>query len=518
MSSASMPPVDSVPSAKHGATRRQIRGSSLLLIGRSLSMAVNFAVQVLIVRYLTKTDYGAFAYALSIVAMGETIATFGLDRAVTRFVPMYHERQEFDKLFGTLLLVIGTILSLGLAMVLLVFGFQGVIARTLVGDQLAVALLVVLIVLSPIQALDDLIVGLFATFASPRSIFFRKHVLAPGLRLMVVVLLVVGRSDVFFLAIGYVATGVVGVVLYGVILFRVLQRQGLFAHFAARRVVVPLREVLGFTIPLLTSDLVYVLMNSSDAVLLEHFHGSEAVAAFRAVQPAAGLNQLVISSFTLLFTPLAARLFARGDREGLNNLYWQTAIWMAVISFPIFALTFSLAQPLTLLLYGQGYADSAVILALLSFGYYFNTALGFNGLTLKVLGKLRYVVVINVLAALVNVGINMVLIPRWGALGAAIGTGGTLVAHNVFKQVGLLLGTGVRLFDRRYVRVYAIIGVSALGLLVLQWVPLPHVVFHFLIAAVVSLLVLLVNRKRLDVVQTFPELLRLPLARRLFGG
>ena len=61
-------------------TTRQIRGSSLLLTGRMLSMAINFVVQILIVRNLSETEYGAFAYALSIVAFGQTIITFGLDR------------------------------------------------------------------------------------------------------------------------------------------------------------------------------------------------------------------------------------------------------------------------------------------------------------------------------------------------------------------------------------------------------------------------------------------------------
>ncbi|MFN8476214.1 MAG: hypothetical protein U0074_00090 [Kouleothrix sp.] len=68
----------------------------------------------------------------------------------------------------------------------------------------------------------------------------------------------------------------------------------------------------------------------------------------------------------------------------------QTAVWTSVLSFPIFALTFSMANPLTVILYGQKYASSAVLLALLSFGYYFNAALGFNGLTLKVYGRLRH--------------------------------------------------------------------------------------------------------------------------------
>jgi O-antigen/teichoic acid export membrane protein len=224
-----------------------------------------------------------------------------------------------------------------------------------------------------------------------------------------------------------------------------------------------------------------------------------------------------MTSFALLFTPMAARLFARDDREGINNLYWQTAIWIAVFSFPIFALSFSLAEPLTVLLFGARYEQSAIILALLSFGYYFNAALGFNGLTLKVFGKLRYIVTVNIAAALVNVGVNLLLIPRYGALGAAIGTCGTLVAHNFFKQAGLALGTGISLFEWRHLKVYTVIGLSALGLLLIQIAFSPPALVSLVLAGLASALVILINRSSLAVGQTFPELLRFPLMRRLFG-
>ncbi len=517
MNSTVATPIDATPGAKHTAARRQIRGSSLLLVGRLLSMGVNFAVQVLTVNYLAKTDYGAFAYALSIVALGETIAIFGLDRAITRFVPIYHERRDYSRLFGTILMVVGAVVSLGLAMLLFVYGLQGSLAQALIDDRQAIALLLILIALAPVQALDTLLVGMFAVFASPRSIFFRKYVLAPGLKLAVVLLLILGHSDVYFLAGGYLASGILGVAIYTAVLLRVLREQGLFQHFNLATIKIPAREVLIFTIPLLTSDLVYTMMNTIDTMLLGHFHDTLGVAAFRAVQPMAKLNQLVLSSFALLFTPVAARLFARNEREGINNLYWQTAIWIAVISFPIFALSFSLAQPLTLTLYGQRYADSAAILALLSFGYYFNAALGQNGLTLKVFGKVRYVVVVNLLAVVVNLVVNLLLIPRYGALGAAIGTSSTLVAHNIFKQAGLRFGTGINLFEWRYLKVYLIIGLSALGLLLVQAVLSPSVYVSFGLAALASLAVFRLNRRLLNIGQTFPELLRFTLVRRLFG-
>ena len=52
---------------------------------------MNFAVQVIIARYLSQESYGAFAYALSLVTLGETIVTFGLDRGVGRFLAVYDE-------------------------------------------------------------------------------------------------------------------------------------------------------------------------------------------------------------------------------------------------------------------------------------------------------------------------------------------------------------------------------------------------------------------------------------------
>jgi O-antigen/teichoic acid export membrane protein len=229
------------------------------------------------------------------------------------------------------------------------------------------------------------------------------------------------------------------------------------------------------------------------------------------------MNQLTMTSFQMLFTPLAARMFARKDYAGINDLYWQTAVWMAVISFPIFAVTFSLAQPLTVLLFTESYAASAPMLALLSLGYYFNTALGFNGLTIRVFGKMRYILIINTLAALVNLGMNLLLIPRYGAMGAAIGTSGTMIAHNIFKQIGLRLATGIGFFERHYFKVYLIIATSALGLLLVQITASPPIYLSSALAMLASLIVVGINRKSLNVGHMFPELLRFQVARRLFG-
>jgi hypothetical protein len=64
------------------------------------------------------------------------------------------------------------------------------------------------------------------------------------------------------------------------------------------------------------------------------------------------------------------------------------------------------------------------------------------------------------------------------------------------------------LFDWRYLRVYASIILGTLGLAVLQsWLSLP-IYLGVLLAGVISLVVLFLNRAVLKIEQTFPELLR----------
>lgn len=500
---------------KRDTTKKQIRGSSLLLAGKLLAMGINFACQVLIVRYLSTTDYGAWAYGLSVVAFCHNLAVFGLDRGITRFIPIFHEKEEYDKLFGTLILVFGSIL-LSSAVIIAAFNIAPEqVARLIKDKDQPLTLLFIMIFLIPTDALDGLLTGLFASFANPRAIFFRKHLLGPLLRLGVIMLLMLFNAQVTFLAYGYLAASGLGVAMYIVLLLRLMRRQGLFQHFNLQSIIIPAKEVFGFTIPLLSSDLVSILTNSANTLILGYFHSPSEVALYRVVLPAADFNKLVMTSFALLFTPSAARLFANKDFKAINDLYWRTAVWIGVLTFPIFALTFSMAKPVTLALYGARYESSWVFLQLMSFGYFFSAALGFNGLTLKVLGKLRYIVTINILAVVVNIGLNFLLIPKYGALGAAIGTSCTMVAHNIFKQAGLRFASGISIFDWNYLRFYLIIAGAAAALFLTTLFFSESIYVALPLVALTSFIVLKMCKDKLKVEETFPELLKIPFMKKL---
>jgi O-antigen/teichoic acid export membrane protein len=502
---------------KEDATRKQIRGSSLLLSGKVISVGINFVAQVLVVRYLSKTDYGAWAYALAIVAFFHGFSSLGLRRGITRFIPIYHEKEQFEKLFGTIFMTLGTIFLTGLIIIGSIYAAPGVISHLISGEDQPVTLILILIFMVPVQALDETVIGLFASFSNPRAIFFRKFVIGPGIKLIAILLVILFKSRVFLLAYAYLAGNVLAILLYAWMFMRLLQRYGLMKKFSLRKMNYPIVEVFSFTIPLLTSDLVTVLMHSSNTLMLGYFHNTAEVALYQVILPAAHFNKLVMMSFSLLYTPVAARLFAKENYKGINELYWQTAIWMGVLSFPLFALTFSMAESLVMNLYGARYEASWVFLQLLSIGYYFNVVMGFNGLTLKVLGKVRYVVIINIVAVILNLILNLIFIPHYGALGASIATCISMIIHNTLKQAGLKLASGIKIFDWHYFSYYLVITFAALGLFFCQRYLTDNIFILVGLVGMVSLAVLKLTQSKLNVNETFPEIMKLPLMKYIFS-
>jgi O-antigen/teichoic acid export membrane protein len=227
---------------------------------------------------------------------------------------------------------------------------------------------------------------------------------------------------------------------------------------------------------------------------------------------------MIHGNFMPLYLPSASRLFAKGDMVGINHLFWETSLWMSVLAFPIFLTTACFARPLTIFLYGARYASSAPILAILSLAYFINVIFAFNGVTLKVLGKIRLMVILNIVTPIIIVLFNLLLIPRYGAVGAAVATSAGMITQNLLRQLTLwLAGSGISFFEKRVVSFFLVLGMSAISLYLVQLFTPNNIYVAITLALTVSTFVLWLVKKHLKIADTFPEILRLPVVGRLLA-
>ena len=256
-------------------------------------------------------------------------------------------------------------------------------------------------------------------------------------------------------------------------------------------------------------------MKVGGVMVLALYHSVTQVAEYRAVFGVARLNTAITTSFATLFLPVIARLHARDEIDDLRRTYWHTAAFVAVFTFPIFALTGPLASVTTLTLFGSRYADSVPVLSILAVGYYLNVVFGFNVYTLQVCGRIRLLVGVNLFMASLNIGLCFILAGELGAVGIAIANCAALVSQNVINQWALRRSIHTGFIPRECWSSYLLIVGGAAGLWLLDLAASPGIVVSVLAAALVSAAVLFGSQKALRLADTFPELRRLPVVGRL---
>ena len=493
--------------------KRNVRGSTLLLVGRLVSLLFTVLTQIVIVRALSKSDYGVFAYAFTLTAAFRILLSLGQGRLLSRFMAKYEEERDYARMYGAILMAVGAIMvTATLLLAAMALGLAPLIGGSF-DNPSTTSVLLILMFLAPLNALDQVFVSIFAVFSKPTAIFFRKYLLTPALQLGVVVFISSTDGSVEELALGYVLSSAVGIGLYFWMFFGVMRDRGIAFRWGKDRVIFPFREVTSFSVPTLTTELVYLVTNTGSVIILGHYHGSKAVADFRAVLPAARLNQVVYQTFVTMFLPMTTRLHSRGDHKGVRETYWHSSHFLAVSTFPIMVMTTVFARVTTVTLFEQRYASASVVLVALSIGFYVSIALGFNVYVLQVYGRLKYLVYSNIGVCIVSLGLAFALSPKYGASGAAIASGATMAAQNIVNQIALVRVIGWGPDPMRWIRPYLAVAAGLLLLVVVRLVFDPGFIVAVLVSAVVSLGVLRLTRHALELLTMFPELRRVRLLR-----
>jgi O-antigen/teichoic acid export membrane protein len=419
-----------------------LKRSGIYALASMVSPCVVLALSPFLTRHLTRADYGALTVLTTAIALVAGVSQLGMGAAFFR-VYSYDYEQSVDRkhvLAMTLLLLLACAFPLLLVECLC----APWIAWLLLGnwDMTGVVRVAALVIF-----LQNLTVPGFAWLrAENRSISFAMISIA---NLLVNLGMTIALVGWYHLGIGgsLLATGC------GYLLVLVCTLPRLLWHTRRFRWRMDIaRALLSFGLPNAVSFASAWVLQLADRFLLAHMRSLSETATYGVAYTLGGaLSVVVLSPFSLAWP---STLFLIARRQDARQVFRLIFRWYSLfLLFMAYALT--LAGSFALMVFFPANYQSAgvvipmVALSTMFYGFYNYFTLGMN-----ICKKLWYAVLFLASAALINIGANLVLIPRYGSLGAAIAT---LLAY-------ALLAVATYILNQRIYRVSFEIGLAGLGL------------------------------------------------------
>ena len=211
----------------------------------------------------------------------------------------------------------------------------------------------------------------------------------------------------------------------------------------ARAVRAPwLRGFAPFSIPLGLAELMNAILQRADIVLLTGFVGPSGTAVYAAAE----FISRVIGNARYVFDGVAAPVFSEaihlGQHDRLRSNMLLMVRWVATAAAPISVTVVALRHDL-LALYGPAFQAGAVAIIVLALSHLVNATFGLAGYALLVSGRSRLLLANNVVVAIVNVALGLILIPRLGLLGAAIAALAGVVLVHTLVTIEVRLAYGI---------------------------------------------------------------------------
>jgi len=180
---------------------------------------------------------------------------------------------------------------------------------------------------------------------------------------------------------------------------------------------------------------------------------------FAAVGRYALAGLLIMQGLRVAVAPQLSRLLGAGRRDEAARVYRRTTLWIVVLSWPAYLLL-AVFAPAFLALFGAQFGGGATPLAVLAAAMLVNVGVGLVQTVLLMSGNSRAHLLATVAGLLLNVGAAVVLIPRHGALGAAIAWSLGIVTENALAAVLARRALGAPLGSTALVRAGALVAAA----------------------------------------------------------
>lgn len=398
-----------VPMRRPGIGTHYLRYS----FSNGMVLLAGFISFPILTRLLDNTQFGILRYYDTLMLLGVAIAKLGTPHAIVRFYPYDGDVAQM-RVFGTNLVALPLILSCALWGLFV----AGLTLWSWAGGRPVGPLVWCAVAMIPLMA----------------SISIVQMVVRAGERSDIVMTTrIAGRMLELLLVIGAVvwvqqsALAVYGGKIAAAVLLLAWLASWLRRNVQVARDAIDLaafRAALVFSLPLMANEIAFSILANMDRVLLKHLTGDFAAVGIYAIGYGLAMHLNVFIDVTLseAFTPVVTRVYETGGGRAVRALKERVLLPMTYAVIAIVGLLLVAGPDLLVALSGPDKAASGEVFVVvgITVSLYAWFAIGNYGLQLK--ERTVLVLMLTLGAALLNIVMNFILVPRMGYIGAAWST------------------------------------------------------------------------------------------------
>ncbi len=208
-------------------------------------------------------------------------------------------------------------------------------------------------------------------------------------------------------------------------------------------------EFWGFTGPRAFQATFQVVILWLDILIVGAITSAYQAGIYSAVSKLAIVGTFALEGNRLAIGPQLSALLARREHDRAAELYQSATRWLVLASWPLY-MVFAVFPAVVLGIFGPRYMAGASALAVLALAMLINLGTGNVTVVLLMGGKSSWSAINAGAALIVNVGLNLLLVPRIGILGAAIAWAASIVVDNVAAMVEIRWVLGLAPFGPGY--------------------------------------------------------------------
>ena len=414
----------------NGSLVKVAKGTTVIFIGTIVGMLFAFMGRLLIARQWSASDYGVFSLAFAILNISVIISTLGLQRGTSRSIAYARGKNENEKIQGFVSASLWLALAGSLILCFILFLVSEAIAENIFHEPALTTSLRIFSIAIPFFTLLNVFTGIFLGFGLVQAKVYFKEILRNllfPLLLLGVILLNLSFSGVFY---AYTASLAIPCLLLIIYARKHLPSSIRIAKHAADPAA---KELLFFSLPLLGVAMLGMIIAWADTLMLGYFKTSATVGLYNAAQPLAHFITYPLEALLLVYMPVTSGLYAKGEMSEMRRNFSVLTKWLCSLTLPLFLILFLFPDVVLNFLFGANYIFAATALRILSLGFIVSNFLGPSGATLIAIGESKFIMWATLTTAVLNVGLNILLIPPFGIVGAAVASVVAIISVNLIR-------------------------------------------------------------------------------------